>query len=330
MKILIISARSFGDCIVTLELISYIAFEKNIKIDIFTKDEFVQFFKKNININQIHTSSFPLGINAKFSPISLLQLFKKCNNLKKQNYDIVLNNIGDFRENFIGYLLGAKQNMSVKFSKNHPFNNLIRKGLNCLIDSFINIPDTLINVYSMQKYIAEHILNKKIPLHVRNIQQTTSKKIAIHPTASQKCRLWQFDKWVALIDALYKNDKITIFCTQNEQKDIEKKFKLVKDKVEIIASNIDEFLNNLKSVETIICLDSFAVHAAYYSGVKNIIMLNGANDFNIWLPPKANVVLGNFECPHYPCYNKPKCIGKDFEYTCIQSIDIQDVIKKQY
>ncbi|MDR0467687.1 MAG: hypothetical protein LBG67_02420 [Campylobacteraceae bacterium] len=328
MKILVISIRSFGDCIVTLELVKYLALDKNIQIDIFTKNEFKQFFTNDKNINEIYTSIFPVGVNGKFSPISLFALFKKSLKLKKQNYDIVLNNIGDFREQAIGFLIAKNANISIKLPKNHPFNNLIRRGLNFLVDRLINIPEKMINIYDMQKYIAENILDKKIALNVDGHIDNKRTKFAIHPTASQECRRWDFDKWIKLIDTLSAKDKVLVFCAPNEKKYIEDAFVKIKDKIEIVASNLELFFKNLENVHTLICLDSFALHAAYYKNVENIIMLNGANNFEIWLPPNAKVVQGDFTCDHFPCYNKPKCLNQDKKFICIKSIKVDDILCK--
>lgn len=325
MKILILSARSFGDCIITLELIKYLSFKKDIEIDIFTKREFLTFFQNNKNINNLFVSTFPIGANAKFSLLSLLKLFKKCVELRGHKYDIVLNNIGDFRENFIGFLTSKNKNISIEFTKNHPFGNLIRKGFKFLVNQSIKIPDDVLNVYDMQKYISHYITNQDTS--TQHIQDNNNRELfAIHPTASQECRMWPFVNWIELIKLLDEKN-IIIFCTPNEKDKIQTAFSEVKDKIQIVATNLDGFLKQLESVETLICLDSFAQHAAYYKNVKNIIMLNGANDFRIWSSPKTKVVKGIFNCTFYPCYNKPKCIGKDFEYSCINSISVEDVIK---
>ncbi|MDR0408151.1 MAG: glycosyltransferase family 9 protein [Campylobacteraceae bacterium] len=325
MKILILSLRSFGDCIVTLEFIKYLSANTNMQIDIFTKNEFIKFFQNNQYVKNIYSTTFLLSIKRN-SLYSLLNLFKKIAMLRKQKYDIVLNNIGDFREQIIGFLINSKMNVSIRFSKKHPFSNLIRKGFDLLVDKHVDIPNDMLNVYDMQKYIAENILQKKIILKKKSRADMPT-KVAIHPIAGMKCRMWEYENWIDLIKKIYKDDRIIVFCAPNEKEHIKNTFSAVLDKIDIVGENVDIFLQKLECVKLFIGLDSFSIHAAYHKNVPLKVMLNGANNANIWMPPNTKVIEAKHECKFHPCYNIPKCAKKSFEYTCIKSIKVQDVLE---
>jgi heptosyltransferase-3 len=329
MKILLILSRSYGDCIVALKLIEYLSSVEHIQIDIFTKPQFEVFFKNSEYINNLFLSEhFPIcaGKKAKYNIVSHVKLLMRIRFIKKNNYDIALNNIGDFREDIVGWLIGARQNVSVHFNKQHPFINLIKTGFGFLVDKYINIPNNIINIYDMQKCIAENILQKNIILE-KKPETDIRTKTAIHPTASMKCRFWEYKNWIELVEKIYKNDKILIFCAPNEKIEVKAAFIAVADKIEIVAEEIQVFLKKLEEVRVFIGLDSFSIHAAYYKNVPHKIMLNGANDAKIWAPPNTKIVEVKCKCNYRPCYNNPKCKGKSFEYACMKSIKVQDVLK---
>lgn len=325
-KILIISARNFGDSVIISKLIQNLT--NNYQIDILTRKEFIPIFKRIDNIANIYTANFPMGTMKNFNFIEGLKLLKQCIQLRDKHYDLVLNNVGDFRENFLGWLIHPKENISIKWHYSHPFNKLIHTGLHWTVNRYIKIPKDILNIYDVQKFIANSLsencnqVTSKKEIHLRN-------KIAIHPMASQKTKFWQYKNWIEIVREFgVDENKIIIFCAPNEAEELKKEFSKVEDKIEIIAKNIDYFFETLKKVDLFIGLDSFSIHAAYMMNVPNIIMLNGANDSRVWAPPNAIIMEGGKNCEYFPCYNKPKCLGKDFEYICIRSIQPIEVINK--
>jgi heptosyltransferase-3 len=321
-NILLLSYRGgYGDCLLTIALIKYLLIEKNIRIDIFTEPQFKIFFENLKYVNNIFLYNNPSN---KSKLARYIELFKKAVLLRKTKYDIVLNNVGDFRHNFFGWLIKGKENISIHFNR-HPFKNFIKPGFECLVSKYIYIPNDIINLYDIQKYIAEHILQTKLTLPKKR-EKNSRTKIAIHPMAGVKCKFWEYKNWIDLIEKLYKNDKIIVFCSPNEKVEVEAAFVAVADKVEIVAKEIQVFLKKFEKVRVFIGLDSFSIHAAYYKNVPHKIMLNGANDAKIWAPPDTKVVEVKHKCEYHPCYNKPKCLGKSFEYICIKAITVQNVL----
>lgn len=334
MKILMISARNFGDSVILVELIQNL--KDDFEIDVFTRSEFISIFSELNNISKIYTANFPMGTMKNFNFYEALNLLSVCNKLKEKKYDFVVNNIGDFRENFIGWFINAKENVSVKWNKEHPFRNLIWKGFDFLVDRYVEIPVNLLNIYDIQKFIASSITKSQNTFEnkLAKKEKRDKIKIAIHPMASQKTRFWEYSNWIEIIKEFGREEnKIIIFCAPNELEELKIVFHEVKIYIEIIAKSIDLFLDTLKSVNIFIGLDSFSIHAAYMMNVPNLIMLNGANDARVWAPPGANVLSGGQNCEFFPCYNKPKCLEKEFEYICMKTImpdEVIEAIKKKY
>ena len=330
MKFLLIQARNLGDAVISTALINSIGESfPNIRIDVFTRPSFKDIYKNNPYINSIYYANFPVGTNKNFNIRELLKLSKQIYKLRKNNYEKVINNVGDFREILIGRLISPKINLSIRWEKGHPYNFLIKGGLYNLADKIITIPKNIINIYKAQiKFLKELGCDKILPPKIflkKNLPKVNA--IGIHPLASQKCKLWQWDKWRELIKELSLYYEVWIFCPPKEKRIIyrifEKELKIKNVKVK--SGSLDNFFLDLSQVKLLVGLDSFSVHAAYAIGTKSI-MLNGANDYRIWTPPNAKVVFKGNICPYYPCYNKPKCIGKDFEYICMKAIEVEDVL----
>lgn len=334
-KILILSCRNFGDSVILVELIKNLG--NDFEVDILTRKEFMPIFSKEDKVNSIYTANFPMGTMKNFNFKESIRLLKMSLKLRKIDYDHVLNNIGDFRENFIGWVINAPQNISVKWPNNHPFRRLSRAGLDLLVGRYIQIPNNIFNIYEVQKYIACELCKKIQPTkEIKNLQKNKNKinKLAIHPMASQKTRFWKYENWIEVIKEFGRVDnRVIVFCAPHEVKELKFVFHEVENSIEIVAKSIDIFLDTLKSINVFVGLDSFSIHAAYMMDVPNLIMLNGANDARIWAPPKAEVLGGGKNCEFFPCYNRPKCLGKEFEYICMETItpnEVINAIKKKY
>ena len=271
----------------------------------------------------------PKNLNAKNLLVLLTQIYK----LRKQNYNVCLNREGDFRENLIGRLVNPEKNISVLWNGKHVYNNMIRKGFFSLVDDAINIPEEIVNVYSANDYVAKklgctHVVPSKIFLNKELTFLSDKSIIAVHPGASKKSKLWNFDKWKKLIRKLIlQGFNVWIFTAPNQKVQMQTIFREVIDAKNVLlhAGNLYEFLVKLSFANLLIGLDSFSVHAGYALNVP-VIMLNGANDYRIFRPPRANVIANENVCAYYPCYNKPKCLGSKSEYICMNSIEVEDVM----
>jgi len=336
-KYLFLQCRNLGDAIISTGLINSLgkSFPET-SIHIFTKYSFRAIFENNPYIERVSYANFPMGAPKGLGVKSCLSLLKRICELRKTSYSVCLNREGDFRENLIGRLVNPDKNISVLWCGNHVYNNMIRKGLLSLVDQAINIPEEVVNVYSANDYVARQlgctqIVPPKIFLNKELTQKTClddENIIAVHPGASNKCRLWSVNKWTKLIRVLISQGfNVWIFCAPSEKMMLQRAFCEFMDKKSVVlkATDLDEFFVNLSFARLLIGLDSFSVHAAYALNVP-VIVLNGANDYRLFRPPKANVIVKQDVCRYYPCYNKPKCLCSKFEYICINSIEVDDVL----
>lgn len=328
-KVLIISVRNFGDAAITTRLVNRIK-HKFEQVDILTRKSFIPIFQSVSGVSNIHIANFPVGTQKNFGLKELYALVKLISKLRANQYDLVLNNIGDFRENLLGWLVKGRRNISVKWHAEHPFNQLIRSGFNCLLTDYIDIPGDVINIYQIQDLIAHYITGESDG--VSHSEYFTSRgRVGIHTGASQKSKFWHYHNWEYLIDFLYNKfqNRVIVFCSKDEIDELTLIFSKIEDKIEFSCGSVDEFLNRLREdVDLFIGLDSFAVHAAEMQNVSYIIMLNGANDARVWKPLNGEIVQKEHSCPYFPCYNKPKCIGSPLEFACMKQITPSMVIKK--
>ena len=319
-KILIISQRNFGDAVILSSVLNQFD-TTNFIIDVLSKKEFESIFKKNKNIKSIITANFPIASYKSFNILNFIQaLFK----IRNEKYDLVIDLIGDFRERLIGYFCSGYEFVSVEREKNNKFNKLIRRGLKNLPDKNVLIKSEMVNIYNQIDYVFSAIGFIKKENQLKN--KSKNNIIGIHPFASQECRMWDWSKWIKVINYfLFYNKRIFIFCAPMEKDLLVKELGIFINhkNIKIVSSTIDNFFINLEKVDLLIGLDSFSIHAAYSKNVPNI-MLCGANDYNLWKTPLTKVISkGNKACEYWPCYNKPKC---NDDYKCMKKIMADDVV----
>jgi len=337
-RYLFLQCRNLGDATISTGLINSLGKSfPEISIDVLTRSPFKAIFEDNPYINSVlYVDFLPMGAPKELNLKSFLDFLKQICRLRQKAYDVCLNTQGDFRENLIGRLVNPYKNISVSWKGKHIYNNLIKKGLLCLVNESIDIPEEVINVYDVNDYIAKrfgctHLVRPRIFSHNRlsaGDSYDNRNVIGIHPGASQKCKLWDFDKWKKVIEVLLlQKCHVCIFCAPNQKEKMQSIFQEVLNNKHVFlhASNLRDFFIQLSTVRLLIGLDSFAVHAAYALGIP-VVILCGANDYRLFAPPGATVVNKGYVCPFYPCYNNPKCLGSKHEFICMKAIEVNDVI----
>ncbi len=314
-KVLIISARNFGDAIIAASLAENIGAGELYDVSVLTKSEYETIFARKRNIKKCYYTSLPIAGNKKYN---IFDFINCCIQVRREQMDIGIDISGDFRERAILKLMGVKRIISLERQEHHPYNNLIRKGLASICET-ISIPENVVNIYESIDYIYRKL---NISPEENKGTRKKGKIVGIHPFASQACRMWPLSRWDIIIDYLISNNyDVKIFCTDKEKKDIINNV-INHEKCHIISGDLNNFFSNLEKCSLLLCLDSFAYHAAYSIGVPSI-MLNGANDYRIWKTRNSKVILNEKnECRYWPCYNVPKC----FDYECIRNIKAQQIM----
>jgi lipopolysaccharide heptosyltransferase III len=329
--LLVLQCRGLGDAIISLSLINSLGSSfPDLRIDILTKPQSSAVYKNNPYVGKIHTANFPT--TRQFGWSDAAELTVRLGKLRREKYDVCLNTFGDFRENLLGWLVNPVQNRAVMWAKGHPFNRLIRKGLECLVDCQDEIATSMLNVYSVHAHLAKNLgctsiqgprLN--IDMHCLEEARATYRGrdvVALHPLAGQPSKLWDWEHWRELASAVARMGyDVWIFCSPHEISQLEGWFANVVngDSILIRAGTLEDFFARLSLVKLLIGLDSFSVHAAHALGIPSI-MLSGASDHRIWAPPSTAVVSGIHDCPFYPCYNRPSCLSTADQYICMKAI----------
>ena len=338
VKILILQSRGLGDAIISTSLINSICESyENVLIDVWASPEIAPIFENQNSIRRCHIQPLPLIKRHKFTLSSLSKLVSQVYKLRKIEYDLCLNVVGDMRENLLVAMVGAKKTYSVTWDDYHPFKKHIRPGFSWLINQNIEIPKECLNIYSVYQYFALRIgcsnvagagfKDKKINSAAR-VMLGERKCVAIHPLAGSPSREWPFQKWNELIKMILRLDyDVLIVGELSRRKELEIEFVQWRNEKHVSIETVDiaKFLKMLSDMSLLIGLDSFPIHAARAVGVP-VVMINGSNDPAVWGPPGIQILGSGGGCKDYPCYNRPKCIGSDGEYVCVRAVPVTGVI----
>jgi heptosyltransferase-3 len=327
-KILLIEGRNLGDAVIATGFLnSFGASFPGIEISVLTRSQFEPVFKNNPYITHYYFAQFPVGTDKHFGFKEAVQLSKMLWQLRAMKFDAIINRTGDFREILLGMVVNRPGNMTIAWQKGHPFRKLVRSGLNFLATN-IEVPAETVNIYKAQETLL-HALGCCQVLQPRIWREPITNDaspapIGIHPFAGQECRKWPIANWLKVIRTLAQSGPVVIFCSPKEEQSARVVFREVAGMpgVEICAEPLDKFFGRLSACKLLIGLDSFSVHAAYSLSVP-VVMINGANDARIWLPPGSVAVEAERTCRFHPCYNKPRCAGA---YDCMADITVQQVL----
>lgn len=256
--------------------------------------------------------------------------------LRRVRYDAAINLVGDVRANLIGRLTGARLNVAPIWAKKHAFRRFVhqaRKGWP--LDVAIPIPITEVNVYDIANFMARVLSGSfvtKMAVNARVAPDGSRRArhvVGIHPGASRPWREWPLERWAPIVRELVASGlRVKVFVAPSEKGRVTSALRLDErvPGVSLSAGSVEGFLSELPTVDLLLGMDSFSVHAAFAQQVPTI-MLNGANDPEIFAPPGAVVLGAGERCRFYPCYNRPKCQGRAGEYICIKGIADSDILR---
>lgn len=338
-KLLILQFRGFGDAVITTSLIEALhKSNRNVSIDVWASEQVAPIFDRHPSVNRCYAQALPVMKRQRWGLLVPIRTIGQLLKLRGNEYDIALNMVGDIRENFLTSLVGAKRTWSVIWEDGHPIRELLRPGLSGLIEHNERIPTSCRNIYELYGRVAAKLLaaekvgdieDQEGYISLQTSPRRGGRHVGIHPFASQPCREWTFKKWNALINRiLVLGYDVTVFGAVKERGVLEKEFKswLTDSRVSILTAELSVCIESIGKLTAFVGLDSFGVHAARANGVP-VVMINGANDPSVWAPPGAQVVGDGGGCEHYPCYNRPRCLGNKMEYACIKSISVEDVVE---
>lgn len=335
-RILVIQARNLGDAVVQTGLIEALGrSEPGAEISVLTRPQFRELYSNNPLVSEIFYASFPMGTAKNFGFKAAMKLAWTVAALRLKRFDRVVNVVGDFRENLLGWAISPSGNTSITWGHGHPLAKIIRTGGERFVQHRIVTPANDHSSYSSIQRVAT-ALGATVPAHSRlydasgkpYAHRPGSDRIGIQPTASQECKLWPQEHWRALIAMIRASGlRVVVFGAPSDRSYLEGCLPDADDPgTEIVAGPLAGFFRSLEDVRVLIGLDSFGVHTAHAIGTP-AIMIYGSNITTVWTPPGTIVVSNANPPPCYPCLNIPTCTGQSNPYSCIREIPIAAVAK---
>ena len=339
-KIILLQCRGLGDAVISTAVVNSIGHcFPGTKIDILGSTQAKAIFQGNPYVGRYYEAQFPIAAGLKFSIYDAQRLLCVLRNIRLEHYGLCVNLVGDFRENVIGWLTGSPVHLAPIWKWDHPFRQLIRVGLLQLPNAPLAIGSTTYSIYDAFREVTNALgcnvhVGPKIfvdaNILVEAAREQAGAVIGIHPFARQECKLWEGEKWKQLIVCLLaEGHRVKVFGAPTDQDTANEWFGslLTNGGISCIFGELSSFFAKLATVDILIGLDSFSIHAAHALNVPSIV-LNGSNDFRVWASPTTSVVLANHGCPYCPCFNRPKCLRLKTIFECMRSIQVETVLNR--
>ncbi len=332
-RILYLQARNLGDSVMGTGLVEAIGRTwPNIAITVLTRPQFADTYRSNPYVASMQFASFPMGTTKYFGVRPALELAVQVARQHASRFDAVVHFSGDFRENFLGWLISPRGNIGVTWPEGHLFRSQVRVGLQFLLAK--RVPVAEVNLYAALASFAKGLgaVAPALPrLYDRSGRMLEHRSggdtIGLHPGASQESKLWPRECWRALLDFLVASGfKVALFGAPSERGQLEAIAPAGDLRVRIVTHPLPDFYEAVASLRALVCLDSFSVHAAKAMGTP-AVMINGANIAAVFAPPGVALIDGGARLPCAPCMNKPTCKESASAYACIRSITVNEVIE---
>lgn len=329
----LLSARNLGDAVIHASFLKELVAAGYAERYVVWTFPQAAFLFRNVERCTVVVSSFPMGATVgafvRRGPASCLRALREIRRMRPTH---ALELVADFRERWLCRLMGARQRLSIEWEPGHPFRRHIRADpLMRTGDGLVTVPASTPNVYAAMALALQSMLGPGTcgaALQPAARRGEAPLRIGVHPFASIACKLWPERAWIELLRALrerYPAAGLVLFGAPNERRAAES----IRDQSGIVADvsvgTLEEFKGHLSEIDLLIGLDSFSVHLAASLGIRAIVLV-GPNDPRVFTPPSATAVSKLGACPHQPCGGKPRCIGTDYQYHCMTSISVQDVL----
>jgi ADP-heptose:LPS heptosyltransferase len=269
-------------------------------------------------------------LNKDYSLKNVINVLKSLKLIRKDNYDIGLDFRGDIRDILFLYYSKCKERMSYDYT-----------GGEYLLTNVITPDDKVEHLIDNNMYLLETIglpYDNKIPVmtwkknhdEIRNENKIV---LGIHPGSSKERKVWFEENYSELIKLLLSNKqfKILLFEGPGEGKIVNNIINSLdnneKQKVQVIKTDIRDYISFLNSCDIVLCNDSGAGHIAG-SLNKKVVVLFGPTEPELGVPYGKCVrviskKLACKPCSGNICDNDKKCfrlIGTDEVYKNILDI----------
>jgi heptosyltransferase III len=292
----------------------------------------LEFLFNDLPACEIVTSSFPVGTSKNFGGTAAVRFLQAAWLIRQRRPSVTVDLTGDVRERIFARLLGAPRHAHIGWADDHPYRRLIRNPLGSGHPR-ITVPARVTSVYAAY----DQFLNALAPGCPGDAATAPAPKrsqapeggrmrVGIHPYASQASKLWPEENWRQLVAALLSQGiHVVAFAAPAERSALCALLADLRDQVELRTGTLEQFAKELRSVQLLVGLDSFAVHMAENRGVRTIT-INGGTPPGLWATPSGHMLASSGGCVHHPCFNIAPCRGRAYENACVRAISPSAVL----
>lgn|GEM_PF-869550 len=323
-----ISARNLGDAVIHARFLRGLVERGMARRYIVWTFPGARFLFEGIPDCSIVTSDFPIGATIRsFMRGGYRGFLAALVLIFRRRPEQVLELVSDYRERALSALLLPRRRLYVHWETGHVFrrHNRIAPWRGRPV---VDIPADQANLYAAYNRAFSALTGSEVPLFAGGHKPLSQGGVTVglHPSASQPFKLWPAAHWQSLMRSLAERGcTLVLFGAPSDRPQLESLADGARVPAEIFTRSLPDFVRRLADVDLLVGLDSFSVHLANDQGVRTIL-LNGANDPRLFTPIGTNAVSRPGVCPFQPCYGRPACIGKDFQYACMTSITVAEVL----
>ena len=315
-KILIIRTGAIGDVVHTTNLYRAIKkYNPEIEIHYLTSELIKPLLIEDKDLDKV------LTINPKFKLFSLYTMNLK-EELKNENYDLVINLQPSFKVKMLAYLAGIKRTINYqKTFKFHAVTNFWLTGK----EIFPKLQDEPELKLYLPKQTIETAKNRlrdfKRPLFVINAGGVLS---------NRQGRTYPVEKWIQLGNKLQeKYDGTIILNGAKEDKDILSPLNIIKNSVNFIGElSLIDSCGVISQADYMLSGDSGPLHIATALGVKSIGLYGSMPEKRTGCYSSGINVVSKKKC--VPC-NRRKCKylkkSHNLYAPCMEEIEVDEILK---
>lgn len=335
-KILFIEIWGIGDLVIASPALEAVKNQwPSVEITLLSKSYASDVFKYAKTVDQFVFYDFPwTRYKQKYRLLSwdwlgLMRLIKK---LRREGFDLAIDARGDFRNNVLSFLIGAKRRLGYDWSGGGCFltdvatfdyknNHRIKAWLNLLKYLDIRVDDSIPFIplaREEEEWAKNFLMDKKI--HKDNLL------IGIHPAARIKTRCWPLDRFARVADYVrdkYKAKIIVFIDPDGYGKDIP-----IKGEFVFAQLNLRQLVAVLRELDLFICNDGGAMHLAAAVHTP-VVALFGPTESK-WFGPtgEGHTILMKEDFSCRPCFDychmkNPICLDE------ITTVYVQQVLDKK-
>lgn len=297
---------------------------------VWTRPSMLSMFR-HIAACEVVCSQFPVGNGRQFGISEFVNFLKAASAIRKLRPSVSIDFVGDFRERFFARLIGSAKHLHIGWSRDHPHARLIRNPVG-RGRPLVIVPATVPSAYRAYQMMLDALTDGESAGAFQEYRGRhdesahCSRRVGLHPFASQSCKLWSRRNWTELAVGLVgRGYEVIAFCAPSERDALERIFSSLRDRITLMSGDIDAFVSAVSSLDIMIGLDSFAVHVAGRQGVRSVT-INAGVPAELWAVPGGRTLAASGECTHYPCYNVAPCRGTTYENACVNAVSVVQVL----